>query len=173
LSPFGNFSPFYALAPFLHRLVPFACGFKHLHYLHMENHTFGKLWHLDLCRYLGLIPTLRQEGTNTTTDVPSGPRPCCPRIPSFVFRPNHRLHLVQGLSVPMLMPWAPFFKPWLVDTHAACEYVKPWVKSNPTFRFVNQVHHGGHPMVVQTWALTTRAYTLEGPPRRACHSPPL
>jgi hypothetical protein len=70
------------------------------------------------------------------------------------------------------MPQAPFLEPSLTNTYVTHEYVKPGVEPNPTLRLATQARHRGHPIVVQTWALTGQAPTLEGPPRRACHSRP-
>jgi hypothetical protein len=41
--------------------------------LHMENHTHGKLQHLDLPHYLGLTPTSKWVGLIPTVDFPSDP----------------------------------------------------------------------------------------------------
>jgi hypothetical protein len=146
----------------------FAWHLKHLCYLHIENHTLDKLWHLDLPRYLGLTPTFKWVRLIPIADFPCGPRPCHLGLPSFVFRPNRRFRLVQGLSVSGPMPWALSYAPSLTNTYVICVYVKLEVGPNPTLRLKTQVCHRGHPMVVQTWASTRQAPTLKGPPRRAC-----
>ncbi len=87
--------------------------------------------------------------------------------------PNRILHLVQGLSALQPTPRTPFLEPSHVDTYVIREHVNPGVEPNPTFRLVTQARRRGRPMVVQTWAPTKRAPTLKGPPRKACHSPPL
>jgi hypothetical protein len=62
------------------------------------------------------------------------------------------------------MPQAPILESSFSDTYVTHEYVKLGVEPSPTLRLVTQA------IVVCTWALTMRAPTLEGPPRRACHS---
>jgi len=58
-----------------------------------------KLQHLGLPRSLGLTLTSRWVGLIPIVDFPSGPRCCHPWLPSPLLQPNHKLCLVQGLSV--------------------------------------------------------------------------
>jgi hypothetical protein len=46
-----------------------------------------------------------------------------------------------------------------------CENFKPRVEPSPTLKLVIQA------TTVSTWTPTRQAPTLEGPPRKACHSP--
>jgi hypothetical protein len=62
-----------------------------------------KLRHSNLPHNLLLTLTSKLVGL-IPANFPSGPRPCSPRLPSLVFRPNRRLHLVQGLSAPRPTP---------------------------------------------------------------------
>jgi hypothetical protein len=104
-----------------------------------------KLQHSDLPQYLGLTSTSRQVGLIFDADFPSDPRPCCSGLPTPVFRPNRKLHLVRRLSALQLMLRTPFLKLSLVGTYATCEYVKSGVEPNPTFRFVTQAAMGVAP----------------------------
>jgi hypothetical protein len=63
-----------------------------------------KLRHLGLTHYHELTPTFKQVGLIPAVDFPSGSKPCCT---IFHFRPNHKLCLVQGLSVPSPTPGPP------------------------------------------------------------------
>ncbi len=49
------------------------CTWKTMHLM--------KLWHLDLLCNLGLFSTFKQVGLKSIANFPSGPRPCCPRLP--------------------------------------------------------------------------------------------
>jgi len=81
-----------------------------------------KLQHSSLPRYLWLFLTSKRMRLKPTTNFPSGPRPCRPRLSSPIFWPNCKLCLVRGLSVLRRTPQAPFLKPSLVDTYATHEY---------------------------------------------------
>jgi len=74
-----------------------------------------KLRHL--LHYLGLTLTSKRVRLILIVNFLSGPRPCHSWLPSPIFRPNHRLHLVQGLRVPRPLPQAPFLKPSLANTY--------------------------------------------------------
>ncbi len=76
--------------------------------------------------------------TNISWKLPKWSKALLPEITISIFRPNCRLHLVQGLNAPWPMPQAPFFKPSFVNVYVACEYVKSRVKFSPTLRFVTQ-----------------------------------
>jgi hypothetical protein len=106
-----------------------------------------KLWHLGLHRYLGLTQTSRHVGLILAMNFPSALRPCHLGLPSPVFRPNHKLHLVRGLRALKPPQWAPFLKPSLADTYVAHEHVKLGVEPNPTLRFLpkppQRPPHGG------------------------------
>jgi hypothetical protein len=127
------------LHSFLSRAIN-ACTWKTMHLV--------KLQHLDLPNHFGLTSTSRWVELIFLTDFPSGPRPCCLGLPFPIIWPNHRLHMVQGLSAPQLTPQAPFLKPWLINTYATYEHVNLGVKPNPTFRLITQARHKGYPMVV-------------------------
>ncbi len=95
-----------------------------------------KLQHSKLPYNFGLFSTFGWVGLKPATNFPSGARLCCLGLSSFIFQHNHILHLVWRLNAPRLTPRAPFLKPSLTNTYAACEFVKPKVKPSPTFRFI-------------------------------------
>jgi hypothetical protein len=53
-----------------------------------------KFRHSNLPHYLGLTLTLRHVGIMPATNFPSGPRPCCLKLLTLVFRPNCKFCLV-------------------------------------------------------------------------------
>jgi hypothetical protein len=113
------------------------CTWKTMHLM--------KLRHSNLPHYLELTLTSRHVGLMPTTYFPSGPRPCCSKLLTFVFRPNYKLRLVQGLNALWPMPWAPFFKPSLVGTYATRKCVTPRVEPNPTLILITQAATRGTP----------------------------
>ncbi len=84
----------YTLALFLHCLVPFLCCFKHLCYLHMENHALSKTSTFRLTSLPWINPNLQTGGTNTRYILPQWSKALLLILPSSIFWPNHRLHLV-------------------------------------------------------------------------------
>ncbi len=48
-------------------------------------------------------------------------------------------------SVPIPTPQAPFFKPLHTGTYVACEFIKPGVELNPTFKLTTQAITGATP----------------------------
>ncbi len=94
---------------------------------------------LDLFRNLGLFSISKWVGLKFTTNFPSGSRPYCLGLSSPIFWPNHRLRLIKRLSMLRLTSQAPFFKPSLINTYAACESIKLRVETNPTLRLITQV----------------------------------
>jgi hypothetical protein len=99
----------YMLALFSCCPVPFLCYWKTTHLI--------KIRHLDLPHYLGLTPTFKRVGIIFVTNFPNGLRPCHPKLPSSIFWPNRKLHLVRQLNVLQQMPSAPFFKPSFVNIY--------------------------------------------------------
>jgi hypothetical protein len=97
-----------------------------------------KLQHSNLPHYLGLTLNSKRVGVILVVNFPSGPKPRSLGLPSFVFRPNRKLCLVQRLDVPRPTRQTPFLKPSLANTYVAYEHVKPGVEPNPTFRLVTQ-----------------------------------
>jgi hypothetical protein len=108
-----------------------SCTWKTMHLM--------KLRHSNLPCNLGLFPTFRWVGLKLVVDFPSDPKPCCPRLQSFIFRPNHQFSLVRGLSTPRPTPQAPFFKPSFIGTYATHVYVRLGVEPSLTLRLTTQV----------------------------------
>lgn len=69
-------------------------------------------------------------GTNTRYILPQWSKALLPILPSSIFWPNRKLHLVRQLNVLRPVPQAPFFKPSLINIYVAHEYVKPKVEPN-------------------------------------------
>ncbi len=101
-----------------------------------------KLWHSGLPWSLRLTLPFKRVGLIVVVDFPSGPKPCCSRLPFLVFWPNRKLCWVQGFSASKSTPSAPFLKPSFASTYATCEYVKLGVELSPTLRFVTQTATG-------------------------------
>jgi hypothetical protein len=95
-----------------------------------------KLQHSESPYNFGLFLTFGWVGLKLVTKFPSGPRLCCLGLSSLIFWHNHILHLVWRFNALRLTPRAPFLKPSLINTYAACESVKSKVKPSPTFRFI-------------------------------------
>jgi hypothetical protein len=104
-----------------------------------------KLQHSNLPHNLGLFSTSKWVGFKPTVDFRSGSRPCRSRLPSPIFQPNRKFHLVRGCNTPRPTPQAPFFKPSLDDNYATHEFVKLGVEPSPTLRLITQVLKGAAP----------------------------
>jgi hypothetical protein len=123
-------------------IVPLSPPFHSCAFLNTYATCTWKITHLVQFQHsylpcnLGLFLTFRWVGLKPTTNFASGPRLCCLGLRSLVFRHNRKLHLVWGLSALKPTPRAPFFKPSLTSTYAACEFVKLGIKPSPTFRLI-------------------------------------
>jgi hypothetical protein len=90
-----KFAPKYALASFHHCFLFHSCASLNTYatYTWKTMHLV-KLQHSDLPHNLGIFLIDRWVGLKLAANFPSGPRPCRLGLPSLIFWPNWRLHLV-------------------------------------------------------------------------------
>jgi hypothetical protein len=126
-----------------------------------------KLQHSSLPRYLGLTSTSKRVGVIPVVDFSNGPKICCLKLPSPIFRLNRRLHLLQRSRMMRSPPKAPFLKPSLTNTYVVREHIKLGIKPGPTFRLVTQATTGAA-IGATLWWSKLKLKLCEPPHLRVC-----